>query len=115
MKETKQYLHDQVARAQLPRRQEADCVDTAEFGTPIFETVKTVPQDYYNRPLDRRTEETLTSIGIATINYVIRKITSQESIANQEIILFTFRIGTAKAEHSLEVDGLSIGQYAKAA
>ena len=36
MKETKQHLHEQVARAQLPRRQEADCVDTAEFGTPIF-------------------------------------------------------------------------------
>lgn len=32
-----------------------------------------------------------------------------------EIILFTFRIGTAKAEDSIEVDGLSIGQYAKAA
>ena len=36
MKETKQHLHEQVARTQLPRRQEADCVDTAEFGTPIF-------------------------------------------------------------------------------
>lgn len=36
MKETKQYLHEQVRRAQLPWRQEADCVDTGEFGTPIF-------------------------------------------------------------------------------
>ena len=36
MKETKQHLHEQVAGAQLPRRQEADCVDTAEFDTPIF-------------------------------------------------------------------------------
>lgn len=36
MKETKQYLHEKVARAQLPWRQEADCVHTAEFGTPIF-------------------------------------------------------------------------------
>lgn len=71
MKETKQYLHEQVTRAQLPRRREADCVDTAEFGTPIFGNRENVRQDYYNRPLDRRTEETLTSIGIATINYVI--------------------------------------------
>ena len=36
MKETKQYLREQVARAQLPWKQEADCVDTAVFGTPIF-------------------------------------------------------------------------------